>query len=195
MKRLICDYGEVLCTAPPAEDRTRLEEATGWSGPAEEFWAAYWRERPSYDRADVTAAQYWEAVLGRRLEEGRLAEVTAADTAGWLHPNVRSLEAAERLASKGVALALFSNAPVEVAAGIDAAPWLDAFSRRFFSCALRAVKPEPAAYEAVLADLGARPGEVVFVDDRPANVAGAEAAGITAVLFEGPGTFDSLPGL
>jgi putative hydrolase of the HAD superfamily len=73
-----------------------------------------------------------------------------------------------------------------VATGIAAAPWLPRFSRTFFSCDLRAVKPEAAAYKAVLDALQVEPDDVVFVDDRPANVAGAEAAGIRAVLFESP---------
>jgi putative hydrolase of the HAD superfamily len=41
-------------------------------------------------------------------------------------------------------------------------------------------------YQAVLTLLGASPGEVVFLDDRPENVAGAEALGIRSVHFTGP---------
>ena len=79
-----------------------------------------------------------------------------------------------------------------MAKGIDEAPWLAPFTRRFFSCDLRAVKPEPAAYRVVLARLGARPGEVVFFDDRPANVAAAAEMGIDARLFEDPAQFDEV---
>ncbi len=86
------------------------------------------------------------------------------------------MAAAERAGHRGLRLAILSNAPAEVADEIDEAPWLAAFSRRFFSCRLKAVKPEAAAYRAVLDALGAEPGEVVFFDDRPANVAGAAAA-------------------
>jgi putative hydrolase of the HAD superfamily len=64
--------------------------------------------------------------------------------------------------------------------------------RRFFRCDLRAVKPEPAAYRAVLTGLGARPGDVVFFDDRPGNVAAAAEMGIDARLFEDPAQFDEV---
>ena len=67
-----------------------------------------------------------------------------------------------------------------------ARPGWPLFTRRFFSCWLRAVKPEPAAYRAVLDALDARPEDVVFFDDRPANVAGAAELGIDARLFEHP---------
>jgi putative hydrolase of the HAD superfamily len=183
---LLCDYGEVLSLAPPPPDREALEEAASWRGGSDAFWAAYWENRPGYDRGDVSAYEYWTSVLRKDLDEGELARIVDADVAGWLHPNLRSVQAVEKLMERGVSLALFSNAPVEVAAGIGAAPWLASFSRKFFSCDLRAVKPEPAAYEAVLEGLGAGPEQVLFVDDRPVNVAGAEAVGIRAVLFESP---------
>jgi putative hydrolase of the HAD superfamily len=189
---LLCDYGEVLSLAPPARDRKALEEASRWHGTSDTFWDAYWNHRPRYDRADISAFEYWVSVLGREPSERELAEIIEADVAGWLHPNLRSIQAVEEFDEQGVSLALFSNAPVEVAAGIAAAPWLAPFSRKFFSCDLRAVKPEPGAYEAVLEGLAARPDEVVFVDDRPVNIAGAEALGIRSVLFEGP---DQLLGL
>lgn len=192
MSWLICDYGEVLSEPPPDEDRAALEAAAGWSGSSEAFWEAYWIHRRGYDRGDVSAGEYWKSVLSRSVTDSQLTALIDADVAGWLHPNRRAIEAIGSLSDRGVQLALFSNAPVEVAAGIDAAPWMESFSRKFFSCYLRAVKPEPAAYRAVMDALKAQPGDVLFVDDRPVNVAGAEAVGIPAVLFKDP---DQLAGL
>ena len=45
-------------------------------------------------------------------------------------------------------------------------------------------KPEPAAYRLVLDRLGVAPDQAVFVDDQPANAAGAAAAGMAAVWFD-----------
>lgn len=45
------------------------------------------------------------------------------------------------------------------------------------------VKPDAAIYRLALARFGLEPREAVFVDDSPANVAGAAALGIHAVLF------------
>jgi 2-haloacid dehalogenase len=45
------------------------------------------------------------------------------------------------------------------------------------------VKPEPAIYERLCARYGFAPCQAVFVDDSPANVAGAAAAGMDAVRF------------
>jgi putative hydrolase of the HAD superfamily len=192
MTWLLCDYGEVLCEAPTEQDRARLAALAEWDPDRGEFWAAYWVDRAAYDRADLTARQYWTRVLSHPPGAEQLARLTDADTAGWLHPNPGSLAAARRAGRRGLRLAILSNAPVEVAEGIDAAPWLAPFTRRFFSCRLRAVKPDPAAYRAVLTELDASPEEVVFFDDRAANVAAASDLGIDAHLFRHPGQFDEV---
>jgi putative hydrolase of the HAD superfamily len=187
---LLCDYGEVLCLAPPAADRAALEAAAGRDGPG--FWADYWAHRAPYDRADLTVAEYWSIVLGTPPGAASLKKLIDADVAGWLHPNTAALAATARAAARGLRLALFSNAPVEVAAGIDAQRWLRSFEPRIFSCRLGAVKPEPAAFTAALAVLGCRPEEVVFFDDRPPNVAAARELGLRATLFTDPAQFDEV---
>jgi putative hydrolase of the HAD superfamily len=192
MTWLLCDYGEVLCLAPTAGDRARLAEAAGWDLDRGDFWDAYWVDRRAYDRADLSVEEYWSRMLGYPPAPAHLQRLMAADAASWVHPNPASLAAAQRAAGRGLQLAILSNAPVEVARAIDAAPWLASFSRRFFSCRLRAVKPEPAAYHAVLTALGAQAADVVFFDDKPANVAGAIALGIDARLFEDPAQLDEL---
>jgi putative hydrolase of the HAD superfamily len=53
------------------------------------------------------------------------------------------------------------------------------------SCYLGLRKPEPAIYRCVLDILGGPAERILFIDDRPENVAGAEAAGIKAIRFEG----------
>ena len=60
------------------------------------------------------------------------------------------------------------------------------FEHCAFSYSLRSVKPDPECYRAVLAMLGASPAGVVFLDDRPDNVAGAQALGIRSVQFTDP---------
>ena len=188
---IICDYGGVISLPQPSGDIAAVESAAGVTGDGS-LWPAYWRHRPAYDRGDVTAAQYWEVVLGRRPTPVQLERIVAADVASWLHPNLASVEAVAELQRRGARLALFSNAPVDLADELASAPWLATFSERFFSCRLNAIKPDAAAYEAVLSGLGAEAGEVIFVDDRQANVDGAAAVGMRAFLFEGPDVFAGL---
>ncbi len=47
------------------------------------------------------------------------------------------------------------------------------------------MKPDPRAYQGALAALGnPTPGEVLFVDDQPANVDGGRAAGLSCLFFD-----------
>jgi putative hydrolase of the HAD superfamily len=68
---------------------------------------------------------------------------------------------------------------------------LDHFGlRKFFkvalsSCYLGFRKPEPAIYKRALDILGRPPERILFIDDRAENVAGAGAAGMKALRFEG----------
>ncbi len=56
----------------------------------------------------------------------------------------------------------------------------------YTSAGFRAVKPSPQCYRRCLAALGAKPTEVLFVDDLYENVAGATAAGLHAVRYRSP---------
>jgi putative hydrolase of the HAD superfamily len=67
--------------------------------------------------------------------------------------------------------------PAGVLAFRQLGPLLDAASLGFR-------KPDPAAYAAATARLGVPPAAVVFADDLEENVRGAEAAGLSAVLFD-----------
>lgn len=181
---MLLDYGQVLSTAPPEDEWAELRLAAGPVGnDADHFHSIYWEHRPGYDRADLTVQDYWARVLGRPPDNGELEELIRLDVAVWLHPHEPSVEAAHRAGKRGWRLALFSNAPKEVAAGIDSLGWLEPFEQRFFSCELRRIKPEPEAYEEVVRALGAQPSEIVFFDDRPPNVEAARRLGIQAHLF------------
>ncbi len=188
---LLCDYGQVLSTAPPPDEWDALRRLAG-GRPEPEFHSAYWQHRQAYDRADLEVGAYWKAVTGEEPAGPRLRDLVEIDTAMWLHPDPPSVAAATRTRERGVRLAIFSNAPVEVAAGIDALEWLEPFEKRFYSCRLRAVKPEPGAYAQVLAGLAAEPGRVTFFDDRPANVEAARAAGIRAFVYRDAAQFDQV---
>ncbi len=187
---LLCDYGQVLCLPPPETERQALEAQAGAGGPA--FWATYWQHRPAYDGAQLDTAAYWAQVLGRAPAAPRLQRLHETDVAMWSHPNRPTIEAAARAARRGLRLALLSNAPAELADHLDRLPWLQLFAPRLFSGRLGTVKPEPAIYIAALDALRARPGDVTFVDDRPANVDAAQRLGLRAVRFTHSGQLDAV---
>ena len=63
--------------------------------------------------------------------------------------------------------------------------FLDRFDVSIFSYEVKARKPDPAIYHAMLERVGAAPGEALFIDDVQENVAGAQAVGMHALQFTG----------
>jgi putative hydrolase of the HAD superfamily len=185
---VLFDYGGVICQPQPEADVALLAGAAGCT--IGEFCGGYWAHRLDHDRGELDYAAFWQKVAagaGRSFTAAQVAELTRLDIASWLHLQPDTVTLIEELAAAGHRLALLSNAPAEVAEVVAALPVAAHFEHCLFSCYLRTVKPEPEIYEAVLALLGASPGEVVFLDDRPENVAAAGALGIRGVHFTGPG--------
>jgi glucose-1-phosphatase len=65
------------------------------------------------------------------------------------------------------------------------APFMRAFDSSFSSHLLGRVKPDKAAFEAVIEALGVRPDQVTFFDDSQTNVESAQRLGITAFRVRG----------
>jgi putative hydrolase of the HAD superfamily len=61
--------------------------------------------------------------------------------------------------------------------------WLPRFDVLVWSYQLHMAKPDPAIYRYVLNDLGTRPEETLFLDDRFVNVEAAQALGMKALEF------------
>lgn len=58
------------------------------------------------------------------------------------------------------------------------------FDEQFYSAELGLAKPDPAFFATIVQRLAVPAGDVLFVDDVPANVEGARQVGINAELFE-----------
>jgi glucose-1-phosphatase len=67
-------------------------------------------------------------------------------------------------------------------------PYLDLLHDCFFSHQIGAMKPDPTAYRSVISAWNVSPAQILFIDDRPENVAGATQAGMQAVEAHGPET-------
>jgi putative hydrolase of the HAD superfamily len=190
IRRLLVDYGEVL-SAPLAEEA--IADLAALAGqPRAIFLDRYWRLRPPYDLGQP-AVEYWSAVLDRDLSRSpRLADrLTRVDVRGWLWRNPLTLRAVVGHARRtGAQLALLSNAPEPLARAIDQHHWSRHFDRRYYSCRLGAAKPAPRAFQLVISDLGQRPDEVLFIDDRAENTRAARELGMHSITFTSAGDLD-----
>ena len=60
------------------------------------------------------------------------------------------------------------------------------FDRLFLSCEIGQRKPDAAIYTHVLSETGLAPGEALFIDDAPQNIAAAAALGIATLHCASP---------
>jgi 2-haloacid dehalogenase len=89
-----------------------------------------------------------------------------------------------RLKSAGRPVHALSNfATDKFAIAREQYDFLDAFDVAVISGHVGAVKPEARIYEILFERVGARPKDLLFIDDSPPNVRAAEALGMQAIHF------------
>lgn len=191
IQAVLFDYGMVLSGPPDPAARSRMEALL--HATPESFHAAYWRRRDAYDRGALKAPAYWQSVadeLGGPFDDATRDALIAADTAHWTQPNESMIAWASALRAAGVPTGILSNLGDAMEAGIRARfPWLDEFTHCTFSHRLGIAKPDAAIYRHAADGLGVPPQSILFIDDRPENVAGARAVGMAAIQYSGHGAF------
>jgi putative hydrolase of the HAD superfamily len=102
------------------------------------------------------------------------------------YPDV--LPALDRLGVLGLRLGVVSNWDVSLPGVLDRLGLRDRFAVIVHSAGAGVQKPDPAIFALALARMGVEPGEAVHVgDDARADVEGAHAAGLRAVLLDREG--------
>ncbi len=183
---VIVDYGEVISLGQSAADRDAISALAGVD--AAKFWPAYWAHRAGLDLGRAGVVAYWRAIaseIGASWDDARVHELWAADLRSWMRINPETIEVLSDLRAGGTRLALLSNAGPDYGSYFRHGPLGDFFAACYVSGELNLLKPQPEIFRYVLADLGIGAAEAVFVDNKDANVRGAQALGITGHVFSG----------
>jgi len=89
-----------------------------------------------------------------------------------------------KLKQHGLLTAILSNIGDDVLASVERTfDWIQRFDVLVWSYQLGIVKPDPAIYRHTLSELGTRPEETLFIDDKRPNVEAAQALGIQAIEY------------
>lgn len=149
---------------------------------------------PALETGDVSMRDFLDEALGKFGK--RLAKGDSPDQL-WSLPFERlvkfrtgTVELVSSLRRRGYLVYLFSNTSTPHARLVRRKGWDKLFDGFLTSCELRSMKPGAAAFERVLASVGAKPSEVAFIDDKEENVKGAKDYGIRWAF-----RFTSLPRL
>ncbi|GAA1748996.1 HAD family hydrolase [Agromyces humatus] len=181
---VVFDYGEVISRAPGAAEQAELLARAGVE--ADPFWTAYWSHREGLDRGTTSIDAYWQAVardVGAAWNPIDVHELWAIDHRSWLSVDPGTLRVLDALVAGGTRLALLSNAGADFAGWLRHGSFAPLFERVFVSGELGLVKPEPEIYRHAMAELGIEPADLLFVDNRAENVAGARAVGGDGHVF------------
>jgi putative hydrolase of the HAD superfamily len=194
VKAVVLDFGgPVLVT--PFERLAALEQSLGlpprtfgWRGPFDPAADPLWR---SMQAGELSERDYWArraaevaAVSGEQGVPAMMARLFDGPEDELVRPQARVLVAEARAA--GLETAVLTNDLYD----FHDQAWIDRMRvLADVGCVVDTSrhgtrKPEPAAYRLVLDRLGVAADQAVFVDDQPANAAGAEAAGMAAVWFD-----------
>jgi len=195
-KALILDFGGVI-TRTLFETHDITERALGlapgtltWKGPFEPATDPLWVRMQN---REITERDYW---MERTRETGRLVGEDWADMKTFvqrargaepelvLRPEARETILAAKAA--GVRLAILSN-ELDLFYGADFRtrfPLIDLFDVIVDATYTGILKPDPRAYEQVIAEVGVDRKDCVFVDDQKKNIEGADAVGLPNVHFD-----------
>lgn len=129
-----------------------------------------------------TEADFWRD-LRARIAFGDSDAALRADILARFRLRPRMLQLVRGLRADGIPCALLS----------DQTDWLDRldardhfyreFDRLYISYRLGKGKQDPTLFDDVVADIGVKPGEALFVDDDPGNIARARDRGLRGWLF------------
>ena len=183
---VVFDYGEVISRTPHAS-RDALVAATGVA--AADLFPVYEELRPALDRGDLSVVDYWRAIAART---GRTWSVTdvhrfwAIDFTGWFEVEPATLAIVEELHDAGTRLALLSNAGSDFGDPYRRSPMGSLFETVVVSAEEHVLKPDASIYRDTCARLGIDAGQMVFVDNKAENAAGAEAIGAIGHHYTSP---------
>jgi putative hydrolase of the HAD superfamily len=195
-KALILDFGGVV-TRTMFETHDVTERALGlpagtltWRGPFDPENDPLWT---AMQAREITERDYW---MTRTREVGRLVgedwsdmktfvqRARGADAELVIRPEAR--DAIVEVKKAGLKLAILSN-ELDLFYGVEFRkrfPLIELFDVIVDATYTKILKPDPRAYEQVLAELGLDRRNCVFVDDQKKNIEGAEAVGLPHVHFD-----------
>ena len=185
LRAVVFDYGMVLTGPQDPEAHAALQRITGLS--LERFESQYWANRHAYDEGKLTGLAFWRKFLedaALDLPAGTAEELNRWDARMWTTQNAAMLAWQLKLKQRGLLTAILSNMGDNVLENMEREfDWLPRFDVLIWSFQLRIAKPDPAIYLHILKELGTRPEEALFLDDRLINVEAAQALGMVAIQF------------
>jgi len=184
IRAIVFDFGGVLVRTADPSGRREWEARLGLpAGKLEHtvHGSTAWMDA---QRGAISPDAYWQIVA-------EMLDIPLQDIPALQHDYFRDdfldaelMETVHSLRQQGYKLGLLSNDALTLEAKLRDTYSIDqAFDVIMISARIGVLKPDAAAYRAMIRALGVRADECIFIDDNAANVDGARAVGMHAVQF------------
>lgn len=176
----------MVLTAPPEPKAySELLRLTGLT--RERLDHFYWADRHAFDEGKLNGLTFWRKVTadaGLKLDVPTIGELALWDARMWTTENPAMLTWQQKLKQRGILTAILSNIGDTVLSNmLREHKWIPRFDVQVWSYQLHMAKPDEAIFQHTLKQLGTRPEETLFVDDKQVNIDAANAVGMKGVLF------------
>jgi putative hydrolase of the HAD superfamily len=182
IESVIFDWGGVLIDDPAPGLMQYCAQALAVS--KEDYIKAHSKFAADFEKNLINEDTFWEKICGELgVSKPKVHSLwTDAFKAAYV-PRKDMFSLAARLGKNGYKTALLSNTEAAAMQYFYQLQY-NMFDVLVFSCAEGTRKPEKKSYELTIQRLGSRPGQSVFIDDKPEYINGAKQAGLNTILFE-----------
>ena len=164
-----------------ADSKELLEDQERFGERDDLFWT-------NHARLNLIASGCGEEQAAELAPEIRRRMAEEYQPEEWIPPE--AYEILEELQQSGFRLGVLSNRTEPYREALEASGLLGYFDLVLAAGEVKVWKPDPRVFQHALEQLNARPEETLYVGDNYyADVAGAQAAGISAVLLDPEGIF------
>ncbi|MBQ4902395.1 MULTISPECIES: HAD family hydrolase [Alistipes] len=179
MKNIVFDLGGVLFARDKSKCSPEIVEFFGFLRAPQ--MPRFWEE---YDRGASSIGEVTDTLCTLTGRPRAVCERVLREAIDLQEPVAPTERLVGELKRAGYRLYVLSNMSREFIDCLRRFPVYALFDGEVVSCEEGTVKPEPRIYEILLGRYGLDPAETLFIDDRPANVAAAEALGIRGFGFD-----------
>ena len=180
IESVIFDWGGVLIDDPAPSLMQYCAQALTVS--KEDYIKAHSKFAGDFEKNLINEDTFWERICGELgVSKPKVNSLWADAFEAAYVPKEDMFSLAARLRKNGYKTALLSNTEA-VAMQYFYQLQYDMFDVLVFSCAEGTRKPEKKIYELTIQKLGSRPGQSVFIDDKPEYINGAKQAGLNTIL-------------
>lgn len=184
MKRaVIFDFGGVFMKTTDHEPRYRWDshlKLTPGSVERVVHGSESWRLAQT---GQITVEAYWSDVAQQLNLSSDNTRQLAHDFYSGDQLDSELVVYAQQLRTDGYPVALLSNDSPALREKLQILGIANLFDPLIISAEIGVMKPNPQAYQSVLEKLGMPAEQTIFVDDMPANIAGAATLGIHALQY------------